>query len=251
MRRPLPSSIRSAALLVAVTLLVTVPTAAIAASLASRSFSDVPAGSTHAPGIGWLVDSSVTSGCGGDRYCPGDEVTRAQMATFLYRLAGNDPAVGPVVDAATVQGVAITDVGAAIADQTCPANQVVAGFRAGGLVCQPVTSLTSPDGSHTVTVRDDEITLTGANGTIVLDGDGIRVRSGSRVLVEGSTDVEVVGPLGVAVHSLGLTALDGSMVMFNGRSGCATRPVARLGDATVNAGATGTIVEGSVTVLAC
>jgi hypothetical protein len=42
-------------------------------------------GSTHEPNIEALAAAEITLGCGGDSYCPGDEVTRAQMATFLVR----------------------------------------------------------------------------------------------------------------------------------------------------------------------
>ena len=42
-------------------------------------------GSTHEPNIEALAAAEITLGCGGDSYCPNDEVTRAQMATFLAR----------------------------------------------------------------------------------------------------------------------------------------------------------------------
>lgn len=37
------------------------------------------------PEICWLADEGITSGCGGQRYCPTETVTRAQMAIFLTR----------------------------------------------------------------------------------------------------------------------------------------------------------------------
>jgi hypothetical protein len=48
-------------------------------------FADVPLGTW---GIDWIEKLSadgITSGCGGGNYCPGDNVTRAQMAIFLLR----------------------------------------------------------------------------------------------------------------------------------------------------------------------
>jgi hypothetical protein len=48
-------------------------------------FSDVPFESVHRPSINAIADARITSGCTRDRYCPGDDVTRAQMATFLVR----------------------------------------------------------------------------------------------------------------------------------------------------------------------
>jgi hypothetical protein len=66
-------------------------------------FRDAPFG-VHEPGIDWLAGSGVTAGCTTSTYCPGDPVTRAQMATFLHRLSGNADGTAPSVDAATVGG---------------------------------------------------------------------------------------------------------------------------------------------------
>ena len=55
---------------------------------ATPTFSDVPA--TH-PQYGYveaISSRSVTSGCGGGKYCPDAPVTRGQMAVFLCRAAG-------------------------------------------------------------------------------------------------------------------------------------------------------------------
>ncbi|MEX1178101.1 MAG: SpoIID/LytB domain-containing protein [Nitriliruptor sp.] len=49
-------------------------------------FDDVRAGSTHAGAIAALVEEGVTTGCTADRFCPGESVSRAQAATFMYRL---------------------------------------------------------------------------------------------------------------------------------------------------------------------
>jgi hypothetical protein len=46
-------------------------------------FADVPCSSSFAPWINELVRRGVTAGCGGGNYCPGNSVTRAQMAVFL------------------------------------------------------------------------------------------------------------------------------------------------------------------------
>ena len=47
-------------------------------------------GNTHEGYIEAIVDAEVTSGCSvlGPRYCPGDSVTRGQMATFLAKAFG-------------------------------------------------------------------------------------------------------------------------------------------------------------------
>ncbi len=45
-------------------------------------------GSTHEPNINRVADAGVTFGCGSGVYCPGDPVTRGQMAAFLHRALG-------------------------------------------------------------------------------------------------------------------------------------------------------------------
>jgi hypothetical protein len=52
------------------------------------------AGSVHAQSINAIAAIGVTKGCNppaNDRYCPGEPVTRAQMASFLARALGLDP----------------------------------------------------------------------------------------------------------------------------------------------------------------
>jgi hypothetical protein len=52
---------------------------------ASAIFTDVP---TTAPFAAWIDEASrrgITSGCGGGKYCPNLNVTRAQMSAFLSR----------------------------------------------------------------------------------------------------------------------------------------------------------------------
>jgi hypothetical protein len=48
-------------------------------------FTDVPANAFAAAWIEQLAEENITTGCGGGRYCPGNVVTRAQMAVFLLR----------------------------------------------------------------------------------------------------------------------------------------------------------------------
>ena len=57
-------------------------------SAAAASFIDVETGSTHAPAILRLTEAGVILGCDppvGERYCPADPLTRAQLATLLAR----------------------------------------------------------------------------------------------------------------------------------------------------------------------
>ena len=49
-------------------------------------FSDVPGGAWYYDAVAALAASGITQGCGsGTTFCPGDDTTRAQMATFLSR----------------------------------------------------------------------------------------------------------------------------------------------------------------------
>ena len=49
-------------------------------------FSDVSSDAWYAPDVARLAASGITTGCGdGTKFCPNDSVTRAQMATFLWR----------------------------------------------------------------------------------------------------------------------------------------------------------------------
>ena len=67
----------------------------------SAGFRDVNASSTHAGAIDALAASGITKGCattGPARYCPKRSVTRAQMATFLYRAIAREPRIAFVSD---------------------------------------------------------------------------------------------------------------------------------------------------------
>jgi glucose/arabinose dehydrogenase len=56
-------------------------------------FTDVPAGHPFHGDVGWLVGRGITGGCDSSppRYCPGNAVTRGQMASFLVRALGLPP----------------------------------------------------------------------------------------------------------------------------------------------------------------
>lgn len=50
-------------------------------------FNDI-ASSVHRDAIGSVAGAGITTGCSTDRYCPGEPVTREQMASFLARAQG-------------------------------------------------------------------------------------------------------------------------------------------------------------------
>ena len=55
-------------------------------------FTDVPPGQFYSKAVAWLVEEEITTGTSPTTFSPDDPVTRGQMATFLWRLAG-EPAV--------------------------------------------------------------------------------------------------------------------------------------------------------------
>jgi len=77
-------------------------------------FADVPKGSFAADWIEQLSREGVTAGCGGGNYCPGEPVTRAQMAVFLLK-AGHGPSYAP--PACTAPGI--------FGDVACPGGFAV------------------------------------------------------------------------------------------------------------------------------
>ena len=60
-----------------------------AVALANHQFSDVPTSASYHDFVDFLVDNGITSGCGPGLFCPGNSVTRAQMAIFLQRVLLN------------------------------------------------------------------------------------------------------------------------------------------------------------------
>lgn len=95
--------------LVAVTALIAVPLGA----WGSHAFSDVPSDHTFHNDISAIADAGVTRGCNppaNTEYCPEDNVTRGQMAAFLNRLGALSGGT-PVVNAATVEGWTVSELG--------------------------------------------------------------------------------------------------------------------------------------------
>ena len=60
----------------------------------SAGFGDVAAGSYYEKAVAWAVEQGITAGTGENTFSPEDTVSRAQVVTFLYRLAKGAAAEG-------------------------------------------------------------------------------------------------------------------------------------------------------------
>lgn len=55
----------------------------------NSTFSDVPEKQYYYPSVSWAVSEGITEGVGGNKFDPKGTLTRAQVVTFLWRLAGS------------------------------------------------------------------------------------------------------------------------------------------------------------------
>ena len=78
-----------------------IPAASVMAVIA---FTDVPLTHPHYQGIQYAASKNLTTGYPDGTFRPENNLTRGQMATFLYRASGNDPATLPSVNADKVDG---------------------------------------------------------------------------------------------------------------------------------------------------
>jgi uncharacterized protein YkwD len=119
------------------------------------TFRDVSSSSPHAANIRRIAQSGVAAGCTADRFCPGDQVTREQMATFLGRAKGVRTAdSGPYDDVSssgthtgnvfgtTAAGIAVGCSSRGYCPNRALTRAEMAGFlgRAMGLTQKPVSS---------------------------------------------------------------------------------------------------------------
>ena len=88
--------------------------------LAAIVFSDVPVSHPFYSDIQAVANAGVTTGCGGGKYCPEDNVTRGQMAAFMNRLGALGPGKTPVVNANTSRSTDGWSIG-------CPAGTALSG----------------------------------------------------------------------------------------------------------------------------
>jgi hypothetical protein len=94
--------------------------------LASHQFSDVPNSNPFHGDIAAVANAGVTSGCGGGKFCPDRNVTRAEMAAFLNRLGALASNKTPVVNADRVDGLDSTVL--LLGTAPIPAGATVTGY---------------------------------------------------------------------------------------------------------------------------
>lgn len=90
---------RSRLVLLAAVVVLVIP---LAASAATSRYIDVSDDNVFVHDINWMAANEITRGCNppaNTMYCPGDHVTRQQMAAFIHRVS-----VNRVVDAGTLDG---------------------------------------------------------------------------------------------------------------------------------------------------
>ena len=59
-----------------------------------NQFKDVKYGSYYAKAVAWAVEQGITNGISKDKFGPDETVSRAQVVTFLWRMAGSKAAAG-------------------------------------------------------------------------------------------------------------------------------------------------------------
>lgn len=106
-------------------LLASLAVVAVAAPAAAVDrYDDVSADATHAGAIGEVADAGVSAGCDQDSFCPGDPVSRQQMASFLARTGSR-----AVFDANVVELSAANGYDGVPASVTVPATGTPGGTR--------------------------------------------------------------------------------------------------------------------------
>ena len=60
----------------------------------TNPFTDVKTNDYYYKAVLWAVENNITQGTGGGRFSPEKTCTRGQVATFLYRVAGEPPVSG-------------------------------------------------------------------------------------------------------------------------------------------------------------
>jgi hypothetical protein len=146
----------------AVAVVIALPVAVIAA----HSFDDVPDSNQFHNAIGWMQENGITVGCNppaNTQYCPEDNVSRQQMAAFMFRLAQTQGSAGIGVtdpaDTVTVSGTTYVEL---LTLEATPTSEAAVTLNGHVTLDKP----TDTEGSYQVIVARDSCTGTvvGAGG---------------------------------------------------------------------------------------
>ncbi len=76
----------------------------VPASAAGSGYSDVDEDAWYAEAVAYCRENNIMNGIGGGRFDPEGSLTRAALATILYRIAGTPPVTGTDVFTDTEDG---------------------------------------------------------------------------------------------------------------------------------------------------
>ena len=99
-----------------------------------RDFCDVPTTSYYGGAVAWLAAEGLTTGISPNAYGSDGPVTRAQMATFLWRLTGEPAASSPAPFVDVPTGAFYTDAVAWLAEAGITTGTAPGVFEPGGFV---------------------------------------------------------------------------------------------------------------------
>ena len=83
--------------------------ASLASGQAGEPYTDVPADAWYTSAVRYVRERGLMNGTGNDRFSPDDPFTRAQLATVLYRIAGEPDVAGEDSFTDTEPGAWYTD----------------------------------------------------------------------------------------------------------------------------------------------
>ncbi|MEX0658960.1 MAG: S-layer homology domain-containing protein [Egibacteraceae bacterium] len=160
-----------------------------------QQFTDVPPGNTHFTKVNGAAEQSITQGMGGERFAPGQETRRDQMASFVVRLLGfvldaeDGPRIGLTLD--TLTGPPGTQVNATMSGDVDRVESVaIAGD------CVQDGDVTVAGGAFTFDVAGDaEAGACEVTFTVTFDDDSTQVLRGTfGVVVDGPAVGLTVAP---------------------------------------------------------
>ena len=82
------------ALIFLLTMIILMPMGNAVSATQTDSFTDVPADAFYYDAVNWAVEQNITQGMGAGQFQPNATCNRAQVVTFLWRLAGKPAAAG-------------------------------------------------------------------------------------------------------------------------------------------------------------